>query len=140
MIPISEQINQLLDEMHNKVNIIESYVIRRDGLIISSNTSGSNGQKISALSASIMEIGKRTLSEIGNDDLKLILVNGNKINIIIAGSNEIALVCAVKSDVNIGMVFLRMKRAAEQVQSILEAAYDKKDQAIETNSYSTIFN
>jgi len=132
MIPISEQINHLLDEMHNKVNIIESYVIRGDGLIISSHTSGHNGQKISALSAAIMEIGKRTLNELEGDNLKLIMVSGDKMNIIIAGSNEIALVCAVKSEVNIGMVFLRMKRAAEQVHSILEVAYEKKDQAVET--------
>lgn len=123
MEPISLQIKDVLDGMHSKVNIMESYVIRKDGLIICSYISGSNSQRISAMSAALMELGKRTLKDIGNDGLKLIMVSGNEMNIVISGSDNIALVCAVKSEVNIGMVFLLIKKAVPQIQSILEKSY-----------------
>ena len=95
-----------------KPRIMESYVIRKDGLIICSYIPGSNSQRISAMSAALMELGKRTLKNIGNDDMKLIMVSGNKMNIVISGSNSIALVCAVGSEVNIGMIFLLIKKSS----------------------------
>ena len=124
MEPISKQIKDVLDEMHNKARIMESYVIRKDGLIICSYIPGSNSQRISAMSAALMELGKRTLNDIGNDDLKLIMVSGNKMNIVISGSNSIALVCAVGSEVNIGMIFLLIKKAVPKIQLILEESYE----------------
>lgn len=123
MEPISLQIKDVLDEMHSKANIMESYVIRKDGLIICSYVPGSNSQRISAMSAALMELGKRTLKDIGNDGLKLIMVSGNNMNIVVSGSDNIALVCAVGSEVNIGMVFLLIKKAVPQIQSILEKSY-----------------
>lgn len=123
MEPISKQINRVLDEMHSKVNIMESYVIRKDGLIICSHLPSSSSQRISAMSATLMELGKRTLRDIGNDDLKLIMVSGNNLNIVISGSNDIALVCAVGSEVNIGMIFLLIKKAVPKIQSILKENY-----------------
>ncbi|MEL7670233.1 roadblock/LC7 domain-containing protein [Methanobacterium sp.] len=124
MEPISKQIKNVLDEMHSKARIMESYVIRKDGLIICSYIPGSNSQRISAMSAALMELGKRTLKNIGNDDMKLIMVSGNKMNIVISGSNSIALVCAVGSEVNIGMIFLLIKKAVPKIQSILEESYE----------------
>ena len=123
MEPISKQIKDVLDEMHCKANIMESYVIRKDGLIICSYVPGSNSQRISAMSAALMELGKRTLKDIGNDTLKLIMVSGNGMNIIISGSDNIAVVCAVGAEVNIGMVFLLIKKAVPQIQLILEESY-----------------
>ncbi len=123
MEPISLQIKEVLDEMHSKANIMESYVIRKDGLIICSHVPGSNSQRISAMSAALMELGKRTLNDIGNDNLKLIMVSGNDMDIVISGSDNIALVCAVGSEVNIGMVFLLIKKAVPQIHSILEKSY-----------------
>ena len=124
MKPISKQIKSVLDEMHSKANIMESYVIRKDGLIICSHVPGSNSQRISAMSAALMELGKRTLKDIGNDGLKLIMVSGNKMNIVISGSDNIALVCAVGSEVNIGMIFLLIKKAVQKIQSILKESYE----------------
>ena len=123
MEPISKQISRVLDEMHSKVNIMESYVIRKDGLIICSHVPSSNSQRISAMSATLMELGKRTLKDIGNDDLKLIMVSGNKLNIVISGSNDIALVCAIGSEVNIGLIFLLIKQAVPKIQSILKEGF-----------------
>lgn len=123
MEPISKQIKCVLEEMHKKASIQESYVIRKDGLIICSHVPTSKSQRISAMSAALLELGKRTLKDIGNDDVKMVMVNGNKMNIVISGSNNIALVCAVESKTNIGMIFLLIKKALPKIQSILHEAY-----------------
>lgn len=110
---ISNRIKRVLDEMHGKSDIRESYVIRKDGLIICSHVPSSSSQKISAMSASLLELG-RTLKEVSDDDLKLIMVKGEKINIIVSGSANIALVCAIGADENIGMIFLRIKNGYQK--------------------------
>ncbi|MBP2044878.1 roadblock/LC7 domain-containing protein [Methanobacterium aggregans] len=120
---ISNRIKRVLDEMHGKSDIRESYVIRKDGLIICSHVPSANSQKISAMSASLLELGKRTLKEVDGDNLKLIMVNGENINIIISGSGDIALVCAMGADENVGMIFIRIKMAIKKVQAILDEAY-----------------
>ncbi|KAF5086721.1 roadblock/LC7 domain-containing protein [Methanobacterium aggregans] len=120
---ISNRIKRVLDEMHGKSDIRESYVIRKDGLIICSHVPSANSQKISAMSASLLELGKRTLKEVDGDNLKLIMVNGENINIIISGSGDIALVCAIGADENVGMIFIRIKMAIKKVQAILDEAY-----------------
>ncbi len=127
---ISNRIKRVLDEMHGKSDIRESYVIRKDGLIICSHVPSPASQKISAMSASLLELGKRTLKEVSDDNLKLIMVRGEKINIIISGSANIALICAIGADENIGMIFLRIKLAIKKIQKILDEAYGtnlKKD-------------
>ncbi len=122
---ISNRIKRVLDEMHGKSDIRESYVIRKDGLIICSHVPSTSSHRISAMSASLLELGKRTLKEVAGDDLKLIMVNGNDINIIISGSGDIALVCAIGADENVGMIFIRIKMAIKKVQAILDEAYGK---------------
>ncbi|NYB27670.1 MAG: roadblock/LC7 domain-containing protein [Methanobacteriaceae archaeon] len=123
MKPISEQITETLEEMHKHTDIIESYVIRKDGLILTSSNPIMKNHRIAAMSASLIEIGKKTLKDIGNDDLKRLLITGDKIQIIIMGSSQVALVCSLDSEANIGMVFLRMKRALKRIYIILKEAY-----------------
>ncbi len=114
---------ETLEEMHKHTDIIESYVIRKDGLILTSSNPGMKNHRIAAMSASLIEIGKKTLEDVGNDDLKRVLITGDKIQIIIMGSASVALVCSLDSEANIGMVFLKMKKALEKIAIILKEAY-----------------
>ena len=66
---------------------------------------------------------KKTLEDVGNDDLKRLLITGDKIQIIIMGFSSVALVCSMNSNTNTGMVFLRMKKAVEEIYDIMQEAY-----------------
>jgi len=123
MRPISEQICEVLEDMQERTDIKESYVIRKDGLIFTSSNPHVKNQRIAAMSASLLEIGKKTLEDVGNDDLKRLLITGDKIQIIIMGFSSVALVCSMNSNTNTGMVFLRMKKAVEEIYDIMRAAY-----------------
>lgn len=123
MRPISEQICEVLEDMQERADIKESYVIRKDGLIFTSSNPHVKNQRIAAMSASLLEIGKKTLEDVGNDDLKRLLITGDKIQIIIMGFSSVALVCSMNSNVNTGMVFLRMKKAVEEIYDIMREAY-----------------
>nr|WP_054858830.1 hypothetical protein [Methanobacterium formicicum] len=48
---------------------------------------------------------KKTLNDIGKDNLEKVLIKGEKLQIVIMGSSTVALVCAVESTANLGMVF-----------------------------------
>ncbi|MEL7671794.1 roadblock/LC7 domain-containing protein [Methanobacterium sp.] len=123
MRPISEQIYEVLEDMQERADIKESYVIRKDGLIFTSSNPHVKNQRIAAMSASLLEIGKKTLEDVGNDELKRLLITGEKIQIIIMGFSSVALVCSMNSNVNTGMVFLRMKKAVEEIYDIMQEAY-----------------
>ena len=123
MRPISEQIYEVLEDMHERTDIKESYVIRKDGLIFTSSNPHVKNQRIAAMSASLLEIGKKTLEDVGNDELKRLLITGEKIQIIIMGFSSVALVCSMNSNANTGMVFLRMKKAVEDIYNIMQEAY-----------------
>jgi predicted regulator of Ras-like GTPase activity (Roadblock/LC7/MglB family) len=123
MKPISEQIREVLEDMHRNTDILESYVIRKDGLILTSSNQSIKNHKIAAMSASLLEIGRKTLNDIGNDELKRLLITGDQIQIIIMGLSDVALVCSLNSVANIGMAFLRMKKAIKRIQEIMQEAY-----------------
>jgi len=124
MIPISDQIKVVLDEMLHKSDIIEAYVIRRDGLIMTSSNPHVKNHRIAAMSASLINLSEKTLSDVGDSKLKRLLITGDDLQIIIMGSSSVALVCAVDATANIGMVFLKMKRAVEKIFLIIKDAYD----------------
>lgn len=123
MKPISEQIGEVLEDMHRNTDILESYVIRKDGLILTSSNQSIKNHKIAAMSASLLEIGRRTLDDIGNDELKRLLLTGDQIQIIIMGLSDVALVSSLNSNANIGMAFLRMKKAINGIYDIMQKAY-----------------
>lgn len=123
MIPISDQINEVLQEMEYKSDILESYVIRKDGLIMTSSNPHVKNHMIAAMAASLINIGEKTLNDIGKDNLEKVLIKGEKLQIVIMGSSAVALVCAVESTANLGMVFLKMKRAVEKIFQIIQEAY-----------------
>lgn len=123
MKPISEQINEVLQEMEYKSDILESYVIRKDGLIMTSSNPHVKNHMIAAMAASLINIGEKTLNDIGEDKLEKVLIKGEKLQIVIMGSSTVALVCAVESTANLGMIFLKMKRAVEKIFQIIKDAY-----------------
>lgn len=123
MEPISEQINEVLQQMEYKSDILESYVIRKDGLIMTSSNPHVKNHMIAAMAASLINIGEKTLNDIGKDNLEKVLIKGEKLQIVIMGSSTVALVCAVESTANLGMVFLKMKRAVEKIFQIIQDAY-----------------
>jgi uncharacterized protein len=124
MKPISDQIKAVLDELQYKSDIMESYVIRKDGLIMTSSNPHVKNHMIAAMSASLINIGEKTLNDIGDDKLKRLLITGEDLQIIIMGFSTVALVCAVEANANLGMVFLKMKRAVEKIYYIMQEAYD----------------
>ncbi|MDP3622667.1 MAG: roadblock/LC7 domain-containing protein [Methanobacteriaceae archaeon] len=124
MLPISEQIKRVLDDLQHKSDIKESYVIRKDGLIMTSSNPHEKNQRIAAMAASLMNLGEKTLSDVGEDKLKRLLITGENLQIIIMGSSDVALVGVVGSDANLGMVFLKMKRSVVKIFEIINKAYE----------------
>jgi hypothetical protein len=123
MKPISEQIKEVLDELQYKSDITESYVIRKDGLIMTASNPHVKNHMIAAMSASLINIGEKTLNDIGDENLQRVLITGKELQIVIMGSSMVALVCAVEATANLGMVFLKMNRAVDKIFMIIKDAY-----------------
>jgi len=123
MKPISEQINEVLYELEYKSDILESYVIRKDGLIMTSSNPHVKNHMIAAMAASLINIGDKTLNDIGDDHMERLLITGEKLQIVIMGSPVVALVCAVESTANLGMVFLKMKIVVKKIFRVIQDAY-----------------
>lgn len=117
-----EELNNVLSNLQASSSDIEaSAIISEDGLIIASLLPQTVDEaRVAAMSAAILSIGARTVSELKRGTLERIFVGGNEGFIIImhAGPHA-ALVSMTRKDAKLGFIFLEISRASEKVKTIL---------------------
>jgi len=98
-----------------------SAVVSVDGLIIASALpGGSEEERVSAMSAAMLSLGERIANELGRGALDQVYVRGkNGFVILTSIGQEAVLTTLAREDAKLGLVFLEMRRAAEDLVSIV---------------------
>ena len=118
----SDMLNSILSELNGTSADIEaSGVISTDGLMMASQLpAGLDEDRVGAMSAAMLALGDRTASELARGTLDQVLVKGDKGYVLMthSGVNAVVTVMA-KPNAKLGLIFLDVKRAAEQISQLV---------------------
>lgn len=98
-----------------------SAVVSVDGLIMASALpSDVEEDRVSAMSAAMLSLGERISSELGRGTLDQVYIRGDAGYVLLAAVGEEAVLTALaKENAKLGLVFLEMRRAAEDLGRVV---------------------
>ncbi len=118
----NEQMVDRLRAMQAAAPDIEaSAIVSVDGLIMASALPADvEEDRVSAMSAAMLSLGERIASELGRGGLEQVYIRGNAGAIVLTSVGEEAVLTALaRPDAKLGLIFLEMRRAAEDLVKIL---------------------
>lgn len=118
----SEMIVNRLQAMKQAAPDIEaSAVVSIDGLIIASALPGNvEEDRVSAMSAAMLSLGERIATELGRGLLNQVYIKGSAGYIVLTSVGEEAvLTVLVRQEGKLGLIFLEMRRAAEDLANMV---------------------
>jgi len=118
----SDQMVERLRNMQAAAPDIEaSAVVSVDGLIIASALQqGAEEDRVSAMSAAMLSLGERISGELGRGGLDQVYIKGNKGAIVLTSiGDEAVLTALARQEAKLGMIFLEMRRAAEDLVKLV---------------------
>ena len=113
-----EELTTLLKDLEATTPDIEaSAVVSVDGLMIASALPQDvEEDRVAAMSAAMLSLGERTATELAKGNLSEVYVKGETGYVLLMAAGEEAVLTALaRKDAKLGLVFLDMKRAAEDV-------------------------
>lgn len=117
-----DHLNNILSTLNGSSADIEaSAVISKDGLMMASlMPQGLDPDRVGAMSAALLSLGERTLSELERGDLDQVLVKGGRGYVMMAQAGpEAVLTVLTSADARLGLVFLDAKRAADDLAQVI---------------------
>ena len=98
-----------------------SAVVSVDGLIMASALpAGSEEDRVSAMSAAMLSLGERIASELGRGSLEQVYIRGAGGYVLLtAVGQEAVLTALARKGAKLGLVFLEMRRAAEDLTRLV---------------------
>jgi predicted regulator of Ras-like GTPase activity (Roadblock/LC7/MglB family) len=118
----SEQLVERLRELQRNTPDVEaSALVSVDGLTIASALpSGVEEDRVSAMSAAMLSLGERIAGELGRGGLDQVYVKGAGGYVLLAAvGTKAVLTVMARSTAKLGLVFLEMRRAAEDLERLL---------------------
>ncbi|MFN3929071.1 MAG: roadblock/LC7 domain-containing protein [Thermoflexus sp.] len=118
----TELIVQRLKDLQTSTPDIEaSALVSVDGLIIASALPRDvEEDRVSAMSAAMLSLGERIASELGRGTLDQVYVHGsNGYVILMAVGQEAVLTVLARENAKLGLVFLDMRRAAQDLAKLV---------------------
>lgn len=118
----SELMVQRLRTMQSAAPDIEaSAIVSVDGLIMASALPAEvEEDRVSAMSAAMLSLGERIASELGRGALEQVYIRGDSGFIVLTSVGEEAVITALaRQDAKLGLVFLEMRRASEDIAKLL---------------------
>lgn len=115
-------LTSILTELNGSSADIEaSGIISTDGLMMASVIpAGLDEDRMGAMSAAMLSLGDRTAMELARGDLEQVLVKGDKGYVLMLYSGtEAVLTVMAKPNSKLGLIFLDIKRAAEQILNLI---------------------
>lgn len=102
-------------------DIEASAVVSVDGLIMASALQqGAEEDRVSAMSAAMLSLGERIAQELGRGQLEQVYIKGNSGFIVLISIGEEAVLTALaRQEGKLGLVFLEMRRAAEDLVKLV---------------------
>ncbi len=118
----NQMIGSILSELNGTSPDIEaSAVISMDGLTIGAVLPQSlDEDKMGAMSAAMLSLGDRTADELTRGNLEQILIKGDHGYVVMTQAGKEAVVTVLaKPKAKLGLVFLDVKRAADDIAKLL---------------------
>ena len=118
----STQMVERLRSMQAAAPDIEaSAVVSVDGLIMASALQrGVEEDRVSAMSAAMLSLGERIAAELGRGSLEQVYIRGGSGYVLVtAVGQEAVLTALAREGSKLGLIFLEMRRAAEQLARIV---------------------
>ena len=102
-------------------DIEASAVVSVDGLIMASALPADvEEDRVSAMSAAMLSLGERIATELGRGSLEQVYIKGSKGAIVLtAVGDEAVLTALARQDAKLGLIFLEMRRAAEDLVKLV---------------------
>jgi uncharacterized protein len=116
----------LIDRMQalqqSSPDILATAVVSVDGLIIASNLQPEMSEdRVSAMSAAMLSLGEQISKEMGRGSLEQVHIKGDNGYVVLISVGEKAVLTAlVNQQAKLGMIFLEMRRAADDLCGILQ--------------------
>jgi predicted regulator of Ras-like GTPase activity (Roadblock/LC7/MglB family) len=116
-----QMVARLKDLQVSTPDIEASAVVSVDGLIIASALPPDvEEERVSAMSAAMLSLGERIAGELGRGVLDQVYIRGaNGYVILTAVGEEAVLTVLARQDAKLGLVFLDMRRAAEDLTRLI---------------------
>jgi uncharacterized protein len=117
-----EQLTQVLKNLHTSTPDIEgAAVISMDGLIMASSLpAGIEEDRVSAMSAALYGIGSTTAEELERGDVEQLYIKGRNGYLVLTQSGtESVLGVMANAKAKLGIIFLDVKRAAEEIAKVI---------------------
>jgi predicted regulator of Ras-like GTPase activity (Roadblock/LC7/MglB family) len=118
----AEVLNSVLNDLNGTSADIEaSAVISTDGLMIASLLPADlDEDRVGAMSAAILALGDRSATELARGDLEQVLIKGDNGYILLThASQEAVLTVMATTKARLGLIFLDVKRAAEEIAKLI---------------------
>ncbi len=114
-------VERLRDLQISSPDVEAAAIVSVDGLSIASSLpQGVEEDRVSAMSAAMLSLGERIASELGRGMLDEVYVKGEKGYVILrAVGEEAVLTVLARQQAKLGLLFLDMRRAAEELSAIL---------------------
>ena len=117
-----EKLTEMLKDLSGASPDIEaSAIVSTDGLVIASALPQDvEEDRVAAMSAAMLSLGERTSKELMKGSLEEVFVKGQNGYILLMGAGDEAVLTALaRKDAKLGLVFLDMKRAAEEIGKVI---------------------
>jgi hypothetical protein len=116
-----QMIARLRDLQAGTADIEASAVVSVDGLIMASSLPADvEEDRVSAMSAAMLSLGERIAAELGRGTLDQVYIRGNNGYVILMSIGEEAVLTALaRGDAKLGLIFLDMRRAAEDLTKLV---------------------
>jgi uncharacterized protein len=116
-------VNRLQELQMSTPDVEAAAVVSVDGLTMASSLpAGVEEDRVSAMSAAMLSLGERIASELGRGLLDEIYIKGESGYVVLrAVGEEAVLTVLARQETKLGLLFLDMRRASEDLATILEA-------------------
>ncbi len=114
-------VDRLRDLQASTPDIEASAIVSVDGLIMASALPASvEEDRVSAMSAAMLSLGERIASELGRGVLNQVYIKGNDGYVILMSVGEEAVLTVLaRKEAKLGLIFLDMRRTAEDLAAFL---------------------
>jgi predicted regulator of Ras-like GTPase activity (Roadblock/LC7/MglB family) len=114
-------VDRLRDLQAGTPDVEASAVVSVDGLIMASSMpAGIEEDRVSAMSAAMLSLGERIASELGRGVLDQVYIHGDGGYVILmAVGDEAVLTSLAREGAKLGLIFLDMRRAAEDLEKLV---------------------
>ena len=110
---------KILEELNKTTGINGSMVVGQDGIVIAADLNSQlQDEAVGALAASIVSTVKKSIDRLSSEDLKQITVEADKGKFFFTDVGIGILAVTTDPEVNVGLVRLEIKNAAEKIKHI----------------------